>query len=157
MLVHERYNGKHVFRSVRRLFIKGTGELKVDIRILVVEDSEITRRMIRTVLETRDWTICGEAENGLAGVRQFQLLRPDVVVLDLTMPDIDGLEVAHRMSRLDASVPLILFTLCDIEEIMPVARRVGIYATVSKHRVLDLVETIESAMEDRCCPGQRIQ
>ena len=124
------------------------------VRILVVEDSEITRRMIRAVLETRHWTICGEAENGLAGVKQFQSLRPDIVVLDLTMPDIDGLEVAHRMSNLDPRVPLILFTLCDMEEIMPVARRVGIYATVSKHRVLDLVGTIESAMENRCCRGQ---
>ncbi len=123
-------------------------------RILVVEDSEITRRMIRAVLETRDaWTICGEAENGLAGVKQFQALRPDVVILDLTMPDIDGLEVAHRMSNLDSHVPLILFTLCDMEEILPAARRAGIYATVSKHQVLDLVRTIESAMEDRCCPG----
>jgi len=129
----------------------------VDVRILVVEDSEITRRMIRAVLETRDWTICGEAENGLAGVKQFQSLRPDVVVLDLTMPDIDGLEAAHRMSNLDPRVPLILFTLCDMEEIMPVARRAGVYATVSKHRVLDLVGTIESAMKDRSCPGRNIQ
>ena len=118
-------------------------------RILVVEDSEITRRMIRVVLETRAWTICGEAESGLAGVKQFQALRPVVVVLDLTMPDIDGLEAAHRMSNLDPHVPLILFTLCDMEEIMPAARRAGVYATVSKHRVLDLVRTIESAMEGR--------
>jgi two-component system, chemotaxis family, chemotaxis protein CheY len=133
------------------------GRIEVDVRILVVEDSEITRRMIRAVLETRDWTICGEAENGLAGVKQFQSLRPDIVVLDLTMPDIDGLEAAHRMSNLNPRVPLILFTLCDLEEIMPIAHQAGIYATVSKHRVLDLVGTIESAMEDRCCPGQSIQ
>jgi len=113
--------------------------------------------MIRTVLETRDWTICGEAENGLAGVKQFQSLRPDIVVLDLTMPDIDGFEAAHRMSNLNPDVPLILFTLCDMEEILPVARRAGIYATVSKHRVLDLVGTIESAMEGRDCLSQRIQ
>ena len=69
----------------------------MDIRILVVEDSELTRRMIRAVLQTRDWTICGEAENGLAGVDQFQSLRPDVVVLDLAMPGINGIEAAHRM------------------------------------------------------------
>jgi DNA-binding NarL/FixJ family response regulator len=113
--------------------------------------------MIRAVLETRDWTICGEAENGLAGVKQFQSLRPDVVVLDLTMPGISGIEVAHRMSNLDPHVPLILFTLCDLEGIVPIARQAGIYATVSKHQVLDLVGTIESAMVDRRCPGQSIQ
>jgi two-component system chemotaxis response regulator CheY len=128
---------------------KNVGRTGVAFRILVVEDSEITRRMIRAVLDTREWTICGEAENGIAGVKQFQALRPDVVVLDLTMPDIDGFEVAHRMSSLDPHVPLILFTLCDMDEILPAARRAGIYATVSKHRVLDLVRTIESAMEER--------
>ena len=121
----------------------------MDVRILVVEDSEITRRMIRTILETRDWTICGEAENGLAAVNQFESLRPDVVILDLTMPGINGLEVAHRMSNINPRVPLILFTLCDVEEIGPIAHRAGIYAMVSKERVLTLVDTIESAMEAR--------
>jgi DNA-binding NarL/FixJ family response regulator len=129
----------------------------MDIRILVVEDSELTRRMIRAVLQTRDWTICGEAENGLTGVDQFQSLRPDVVVLDLAMPGINGIEAAHRMSILDPRVPLILFTLCDIEEIKPVANRAGIYATVSKERTLELVDTIESALEERGSAGQNMQ
>jgi DNA-binding NarL/FixJ family response regulator len=109
------------------------------------------------VLQTRDWTICGEAENGLAGVDQFQSLRPDVVVLDLAMPGINGIEAAHRMSILDPHVPLILFTLCDIEEIKPVASRAEIYATVSKERTLELVDTIESAIEDRGSAGQNMQ
>ena len=61
----------------------------MDIRILVVEDSEITRGLISAVVQTRDWTVCGEAENGLAGVKQFESLRPDVVVIDLTMPGIN--------------------------------------------------------------------
>ena len=121
----------------------------MDIRILVVEDSELTRRMIRAVLQTRDWTICGEAENGLKGVSEFQKLRPDVVVLDLTMPGMNGLEAAHKMSNLDPDVPLILFTLCNVEELRGVAREAGIYATVSKERVLDLVGTIESAIDER--------
>jgi DNA-binding NarL/FixJ family response regulator len=129
----------------------------MDIRILVVEDSELTRRMIRAVLQARDWTICGEAENGLAGVDQLQSLRPDVVVLDLAMPGINGIEAAHRMSILDPRVPLILFTLCDIEEIKPVASRAGIYATVSKERTLELVDTIESALEERGSAGQNMQ
>ena len=129
----------------------------MDIRILVVEDSELTRRMIRAVLQTRDWTICGEAENGLAGVDQFQSLQPDVVVLDLAMPGMNGIEAAHRMSILDPQVPLILFTLCDIEEIKTVASRAGIYATVSKERTLELLDTIESALEERSSAGQNMQ
>ena len=61
------------------------------------------------------------------------------------------------MSHLDPHVPLIPFTLCDIEEIGPIARQAGIYATVSKHRVLDLVHTIESAMEEQICGSQNFQ
>jgi DNA-binding NarL/FixJ family response regulator len=79
------------------------------------------------------------------------------VVLDLAMPGINGIEAAHRMSILDPHVPLILFTLCDIEEIKPVARRAGIYATVSKERTLELVDTIESAIEERSSAGQNMQ
>ena len=129
----------------------------MDIRILVIEDSELTRRMIRAVLQTRDWTICGEAENGLAGVDQFQSLRPDVVVLDLAMPGINGIEAAHRMSVLDPHVPLILFTLCDIEETKHAASGAGIYATVSKERIFELLDTIESAIEERSPAGQNMQ
>jgi two-component system, chemotaxis family, chemotaxis protein CheY len=120
----------------------------MDLRILVVEDSALTRKMLRTVLKTRNWTVCGEAENGLAGVQQFELLHPDVVVLDLTMPEMNGIEAAQRISNLDSRVPLILFTLCNIEELAGAARNAGIYATVSKDRVLDLVHAIESAVTE---------
>jgi CheY-like chemotaxis protein len=130
----------------------------MNVRILVVEDSEITRRMIRAVLRTRDWTICGEAENGVSGITQFQKLRPDVVVLDLALPGISGIETAHRMADLNPHVPLILFTLSEMRELEPIAHRAGIYATVSKQRVLDLVDTIESAIgEATSSAGHRIQ
>ena len=96
-------------------------------------------------------------EKPKTGVDQFLSLRPDVVVLDLAMPGINGIEAAHRISILDPHVPLILFTLCDIEEIKPVASRTGIYATVSKERMLELVDTIVSALEERSSAGQNIQ
>jgi CheY-like chemotaxis protein len=58
------------------------------LRILVVDDSEISRRITGTILRSRHWTVCGEAENGKDGVEKFQELKPDVVLLDLSMPDI---------------------------------------------------------------------
>ena len=150
------FNRKHVFLDNAGAVINARGRM-MPVRILVVEDSETTRRMIRAVLQTRDWTICGEAENGLAGVAEFQKLRPDVVVLDLTMPGINGIEAAHRMSHLDPNVPLILFTLCEVEELRGAAREAGIYATVSKHSALDLVGTIESAIEERNSSNNHIR
>jgi two-component system invasion response regulator UvrY len=117
----------------------------MELRILVVEDSPVTRQMIRTIIQSRDWTICGEAENGWAGIVKFQALRPDIVVLDFTMPGINGIETARRMSTLNPHVPLILFTILDENELSKAARAAGVYATVSKMRTPDLVHAIESA------------
>jgi two-component system, NarL family, invasion response regulator UvrY len=117
----------------------------MELRILVVEDSAVTRQMIRSIIQSRDWTICGEADNGWAGIVKFKALRPDVVVLDFTMPGINGIETARRMLMLDPEIPLILFTILDEEELNRAARAAGIYATVSKMRTPELVDAIESA------------
>jgi CheY-like chemotaxis protein len=75
-------------------------------RILIVDDSEITRRILGTIVRSRRWTVCGEAENGWSGVKKFQELKPDVVLLDLAMPDINGIEAAKQMSASDPRVSL---------------------------------------------------
>lgn len=129
----------------------------MDLRILIVEDSETTRRIIRAILETREWKICGEAQNGQAAIRQFRKLRPDVVILDLTMPELNGIEVAARLSKIDALVPLILFTISEVDELREAARDAGIYAVVSKAKAWDLIGTIESAIAHLSNQGQPIQ
>jgi chemotaxis response regulator CheB len=53
-----------------------------ELRILIVDDSETARRVVGTILRSRNWTICGEAENGRTGVEKFQKLKPDVLLLD---------------------------------------------------------------------------
>ena len=75
-----------------------------ELRILVVDDSEISRRIIGTILRSRHWTVCGEAEDGKDGVEKFQELKPDVVLLDLSMPDMTGIEAAQQMSASDPTV-----------------------------------------------------
>jgi two-component system chemotaxis response regulator CheY len=72
----------------------------MELRILIVDDSEPTRRILGTIVRSHDWIVCGEAENGWSGVKMFQELRPDLVLLDLAMPDISGIEAARWMSRL---------------------------------------------------------
>jgi two-component system, chemotaxis family, chemotaxis protein CheY len=129
----------------------------VDLRILVVEDSETTRRIIRAILETREWKICGEAKNGRAAVKQFRKLRPDVVILDLAMPGLSGIEVAARLSKIDPLVPLILFTIADVDQLQEAASGAGIFASVSKARAWDLISTIESAVAHLSTLGQPIQ
>jgi DNA-binding NarL/FixJ family response regulator len=114
------------------------------LRILIVDDSEITRRLVGTILRSRHWTICGEAENGRTGIEKFQKLKPDVVLLDLSMPDMTGIETAQQMSAVDPTVPLILFTILEIEGIGDAAREAGIRTIVSKSEAWNLVSSIES-------------
>jgi len=87
----------------------------LSLRVLIVDDSETTRRVLRSIIHSQYWLVCGEAENGWSGVRKFEELKPDVVVLDLSMPDISGIEAAKWMTESDPTVPLILFTVLETE------------------------------------------
>jgi two-component system, chemotaxis family, chemotaxis protein CheY len=120
--------------------------LAMGLRILIVDDSETTRRILRAIVRSREWTVCGEAENGRSGIRQFQKLRPDLVLIDLAMPDINGIEAAKRMSTLDPTVPLILFTVLDLHGLEKAAHEAGICAIVSKAQAWDLIKSIETAV-----------
>jgi CheY-like chemotaxis protein len=118
------------------------------LRILIVDDSETTRRVVGTILRSRHWTICGEAEDGRSGLEKFQKLKPDVVLLDLSMPDMTGIEAAQQMSSADPAVPLILFTILEIEGIGNAARKAGIRAIVSKSEAWNLIPNIERVADE---------
>ena len=117
-----------------------------DLRILIVDDSDATRRILETIVRSHDWVVCGEAEDGWSGVRQFQELRPDAVLLDLSMPDINGLEAARMMSGSDPTVPIILFTAVDADGLEEAARNVGICPVAPKTQSWNLLKTIETAV-----------
>jgi CheY-like chemotaxis protein len=119
-----------------------------ELRILIVDDSETTRRVVGTILRSRHWTICGEAEDGRSGLEKFQKLKPDVVLLDLSMPDMTGIEAAQQMSSADPAVPLILFTILEIEGIGNAARKAGIRAIVSKSEAWNLIPNIERVADE---------
>jgi two-component system, chemotaxis family, chemotaxis protein CheY len=119
----------------------------MDTRILVVDDSKTTRRVLSALVSSR-WTVCGEAESGTAGVKKFQELKPDLVLLDLAMPDIDGIEAARRMRALNPAVPLIMFTLLDTWGLESAARKPGIIRVVSKPEGWELMKSIEEVLAD---------
>jgi two-component system chemotaxis response regulator CheY len=118
----------------------------VALRILIVDDSEVTRRILGTIVRSRHWTVCGEAEDGSSGVKKFHELKPDLVLLDLAMPDMDGIEVARLISSSDPTVPIILFTVLDLDGLETRARRAGICAVVSKAQGWNLLKSIETAV-----------
>ena len=120
----------------------------MDARILVVDDSKATRRVLSALVSSR-WTVCGEAESGTAGVKKFQELKPDLVLLDLAMPDIDGIEAGRQMHALNPAVPLILFTLLDPWGLERAARQAGIIRVVSKSEGWELMKSIEEVLLER--------
>jgi two-component system, chemotaxis family, chemotaxis protein CheY len=116
----------------------------VAVRVLIVDDSETTRRILRVLLGSRDWTVCGEAEDGRSGVKKFAELKPDVVVLDLAMPEMDGIRAARLMSLFDPNIPIILFTILGFKGIEVSAREAGIRAIVPKNNAWSLIPHIEN-------------
>jgi DNA-binding NarL/FixJ family response regulator len=102
-------------------------------RILIVDDSPVMRRQIRAILERDpDLRICGEAENGVEAVKQVQEYRPDLVVLDLRMPLMNGLAATREIKRLAPEVAVLLFTLYDCPQIELESTRAGADALVAK-------------------------
>src|ERR1700761_2748844 len=125
------------------------GGYRMSLRIMVVDDSHATRRVVSALVGSR-WTVCGSAENGKSAVKKFVELRPDLVLLDLGMPDIDGIEVGRQIHAIDASTPMILFTLSDPWGLEAPARKAGFTHVISKSepwKLLDIIKEISAGLD----------
>ncbi len=79
-------------------------------KILIVDDSRTSRKMLRNILESNGHEIIDEAVNGQEGVQKFQALKPDVVTLDITMPVVDGVEALKMIKALDPDSKVVMVT-----------------------------------------------
>jgi DNA-binding NarL/FixJ family response regulator len=80
--------------------------------ILVADDSEIVRQVTRLFLESQiGWEVCGEAVDGVDAIEKAKALKPDLILLDLAMPRMNGVEAACVLKRLMPRVPIVIFTL----------------------------------------------
>ena|SRR5438477_10061241 len=115
------------------------------VKILIADDHEIVRQGIRRVLEAKpEWEICGEASNGQQAVRMAQELMPDVIIMDVTMPVMSGLEAADEISRLPIASRVLFFTMHDSSSMAGSVRRSRAQGYVVKSRAAqDLIEALE--------------
>jgi len=103
------------------------------VQILIVDDSTPIRKCIRTFIEQKtDWKVCGEAENGQVAVEKVKNLNPDLVVLDMSMPVMNGLEAARLIKKTSPRVPLVMFTMYVSDQLSKAAEAVGIKGVLSK-------------------------
>jgi DNA-binding NarL/FixJ family response regulator len=102
-------------------------------RILIVDDNSAVRSLVRQAFELEpDFEVSGQAENGLEALDTAETLKPDLVVLDLSMPIMTGLEAAPRIKKRVPHVRIILFTVQEGREIAQLANSGGIDAVISK-------------------------
>jgi DNA-binding NarL/FixJ family response regulator len=114
-------------------------------RILLIDDGDIVRSVVRAFLEEKGFNVCGEAADGVEGIEQAKKLQPDLIVLDLAMPRMNGVVAASIISRDLPGIPIILHTMHEVGKSL--ASATGISAVVCKTDGLNtLVECMRSSL-----------
>lgn len=116
--------------------------------ILIVDDSALLRRLLRTCLEQDpEWIVCGEPENGKDAVDKVGALKPDIVLLDLQMPVMNGLEAARRIKVVVPNTTMLMFTMHCSPQVLQEAHAAGIREVFSKtdHFVDNLLPALRQA------------
>lgn len=121
------------------------------IRILLVDDHELVRRGVRSLIETQaGWQICGEAGDGRAAVRMARDLKPDVVVLDLSMPGLNGLDATRRIREVAPRSEVLVLTVHTSEQLAREVLSAGARGYILKSDAThDLIQAVESVAKGK--------
>jgi len=77
-------------------------------RILVVDDAAFMRMMMKDILTKNGYTVVGEAENGAKAIEKYKELKPDLVIMDITMPEVDGIQAVKGIKQIDENANIIM-------------------------------------------------
>jgi two-component system, NarL family, nitrate/nitrite response regulator NarL len=117
--------------------------------VMLVDDSAVVRRTVRSWFDSHPkFHVVGEAEHGREAVEKAPKLRPDLVILDLSMPVMNGLEAAPLLIQILPKVWLILFTSYDLPEVHRMSKAAGIRAVVPKHNPSHLIVQAEMLLAE---------
>jgi DNA-binding NarL/FixJ family response regulator len=119
-------------------------------QILVVDDNEVVRRRISETLKAHDgWEICAEVENGEQAVAKARELNPDLIILDLAMPVMDGLRATREIMRILPSVPIVIYTLHYAAWVELEAKKAGARGVVAKSDIAKLMDVAEDLLRKK--------
>lgn len=101
-------------------------------KVLVIDDSPMVFKAVKRALEPEGFELMGQAFNGQEGLELVSRLKPDVIVLDITMPVMDGLQTAEHLLRRDPAIKIVMMSAMGDEELINKAKRIGVKAFLTK-------------------------
>jgi two-component system, chemotaxis family, chemotaxis protein CheY len=101
-------------------------------RVLIVDDANVARLMIKKVLQQNDFEIVGEAVNGIDALTKYKELKPDLVTMDITMPEADGIQATKDIIAFDADAKIVMLSGIDQKEMLWKAIKAGASSYVVK-------------------------
>jgi CheY-like chemotaxis protein len=118
-------------------------------RILIADDHEAVRRGLRSALAGAGWRVCGEAVDGRDAIQKTLELKPDLLILDVSMPNVGGLEAAREILKSSKQTKILVFTMHESKQIRDETAAIGVHALAVKSAPLStLLATIDSLFED---------
>jgi two-component system chemotaxis response regulator CheY len=119
------------------------------VRILIVDDAIFMRKMIGDILRKEGYEICGEAENGIEAIKKYKELKPDLVTMDIIMPDMSGIDAVQEIVNSDTSAKILMVSAMGQQSLVVEAIQKGAKDYVIKpfqpSRVLEAVERVLKA------------
>lgn len=113
------------------------------VRILVADDSPAIRKCLRGLLDHHeDWQVIDEATNGKEAIEHFQKTRPDLIVIDFQMPEMNGLDAARHIVDLSPKTPILMVTIHLSKQLSEEARKVGIRGACAKGNISCVVDAV---------------
>ena len=119
-------------------------------QILLGDDNEVVRGRLSEVLRAHDgWEVCAEVGNGAQAVVKARELNPDLIILDVAMPVMDGLSATREITRILPSVPIVIYTLHYSEWLVLEAKKAGARRLVPKSDVAKLMDVLEDLLRKK--------
>jgi len=116
--------------------------------VLLADNHAGIRRCVRNILESREgWEVCAEAATGRQAVELTAATRPDIVVLDLSMPELNGLQAAEQIHERFPEILMVILTGHDTPELSDVSKAVGVRICISKANLYELDETLDTVWQ----------
>jgi DNA-binding NarL/FixJ family response regulator len=122
-----------------------------NVRILIADDQEAIRKRVSAIIKARpNLEVCAEATNGSEAVKKAQESNPDLIVLDITMPEVNGLDVARKIKAFAPDTPIVILTVHRSKQLMEEAKIIGVRGYVTKAEAgQNLLTAIDAVLQNQ--------